>query len=135
VRGPPVGAPVPRRLGCGRPSTQVQEAGSAAVEGYTFSARIGSYMGWRHPGTIEPQGRTPKQKKMVYHSSMSRTNVEIDDGLIRQARKLTGLTTKRKIVQEALESLVRAERRKGILRYYGSGIWKGDLRRLRRSRV
>ena len=72
---------------------------------------------------------------MVYHSSMSRTNVEIDDGLIRQARKLTGLTTKRKIVQEALESLVRAERRKGILRYYGSGIWKGDLRRLRRSRV
>jgi len=72
---------------------------------------------------------------MVYYCFMSRTNIEIDDKLIREARKLTGLKTKRKIVQEALETLVRAEQRKGILRYYGSGIWKGDLKVLRRSRV
>lgn len=72
---------------------------------------------------------------MVYTFVMSRTNIEIDDKLIREARKLTGFTTKRKIVHAALESLVRAERRKGILRYYGSGIWKGDLKVLRRSRV
>jgi Arc/MetJ family transcription regulator len=72
---------------------------------------------------------------MVYHRAMSRTNIEIDDKLIGEARKLTGLTTKRKIVDRALESLVRTERRKGILRYYGSGIWKGDLKVLRRSRV
>ena len=72
---------------------------------------------------------------MVYDARMSRTNIEIDDKLIRQARRLTGLKTKRNIVHKALESLVRAERRKGILRYYGSGIWKGDLSALRRSRV
>lgn len=71
----------------------------------------------------------------MYDCPMSRTNIEIDDRLIREARKLTGLTTKRKIVDRALEFLVRTERRKGILRYYGSGIWKGDLKALRRSRV
>ena len=65
---------------------------------------------------------------------MSRTNIEIDDGLIRKARKLTRLKTKRQIVDKALDLLVRSESRKGILRYYGSGIWKGDLKAARRNR-
>ncbi len=66
---------------------------------------------------------------------MSRTNIEIDDDLIRKARKLTDLKTKREIVDHALELLVRTESRKGILRYYGSGVWKGDLKASRRNRV
>ena len=66
---------------------------------------------------------------------MSRTNIELDEGLIRKVRKLTGLKTKRQIVDKALELLVRSESRKGILRYYGSGVWKGDLRASRRNRV
>ncbi len=65
---------------------------------------------------------------------VSRTNIDIDDGLIRKARKLTGLKTKRQIVNRALQSLVRSESRKGILRYYGSGIWNGDLKAARRNR-
>ena len=72
---------------------------------------------------------------MVYSISMSRTNIDIDEGLIRKARKLTRLKTKRQIVDKALELLVRSESRKGILRFYGSGIWKGDLKALRRNRV
>lgn len=66
---------------------------------------------------------------------MSRTNIEIDDGLIRKVRKLTDLKTKREIVDRALELLVRTESRKGILRYYGSGVWSGDLKASRRNRV
>jgi Arc/MetJ family transcription regulator len=66
---------------------------------------------------------------------MSRTNIEIDDSLMRRARKLTGLKTKRQIVDKALELLVRSEARKGILRFYGSGIWRGDLKESRRNRV
>ncbi len=65
---------------------------------------------------------------------MGRTNIEIDDELIRKARKLTHLKTKRQIVDRALELLVRSEARKGILRYYGSGIWNGDLKSSRRNR-
>ena len=66
---------------------------------------------------------------------MSRTNIEIDDSLIRKARKLTRLKTKRQIVDRALDLLVRSETRKGILRYYGTGVWKGDLNASRRNRV
>jgi len=72
---------------------------------------------------------------MVYSDKMSRTNIEIDEGLIRKARKLTRLKTKRQIVDKALQVLIRSESRKGILRYYGSGIWDGDLKASRRNRV
>jgi Arc/MetJ family transcription regulator len=65
---------------------------------------------------------------------MARTNIVLDDDLVRKARKLTRLKTKREIVDTALELLVRSESRKGILRYYGSGIWSGDHRRMRRNR-
>ena len=66
---------------------------------------------------------------------MSRTNIELDDRLVRKARQLTRLKTKRAIVGKALELLVRSETRKGILGYFGSGIWKGDLKRMRKNRA
>jgi Arc/MetJ family transcription regulator len=66
---------------------------------------------------------------------MSRTNIEINDQLVREAQKLTRLKTKRAIVDRALELLVRTEKRKGLLRYYGRGVWKGDLRAMRRNRA
>ena len=78
---------------------------------------------------------TPIVRKKVYSIFMGRTNIELDDELVRKARKLTRLKTKRAIVDKALELLVRSESRKGILRYYGSGIWKGDLKRVRRNRA
>lgn len=65
---------------------------------------------------------------------MGRTNIVLDDRLMYKARKLTRLKTKREIVSKALELLVRSESRKGILRYYGSGVWKGDHKRMRRNR-
>ena len=72
---------------------------------------------------------------MVYNFGMGRTNIHIDEDLIRKARKLTRLKTKRQIVDRALDLLVRSESRKGILRYYGSGVWEGDLKESRRNRV
>jgi Arc/MetJ family transcription regulator len=72
---------------------------------------------------------------MVYSFFMSRTNIELDDELVQKARKLTRLKTKKEIVGKALELLVRSENRKNILHYYASGIWKGDLKKMRRNRV
>jgi Arc/MetJ family transcription regulator len=74
-----------------------------------------------------------KYAKMVYPHSM-RTNIDVNESLIRKAKRLTRLKTKRQIVDRALELLVRSESRKGILRYYGSGIWKGNLKAMRRNR-
>jgi Arc/MetJ family transcription regulator len=70
----------------------------------------------------------------VYDLIMARTNIVLDDNLLREARRLTRLKTKREIVHKALELLVRAEGRKAMLEFYGSGIWKGDLKRMRRNR-
>jgi Arc/MetJ family transcription regulator len=65
---------------------------------------------------------------------MARTNININEKLIRKARKLTHLKTKREIVDRALELLVRSEDRKSILRYHGSGVWKGEYKAARRNR-
>jgi Arc/MetJ family transcription regulator len=72
---------------------------------------------------------------LVYDTEMGRTNIELNEDLVRQARKLTRLKTKRAIVDKALELLVRSENRKGILAYYGSGIWKADGKRMRGNRA
>ena len=56
---------------------------------------------------------------MVHPLSMGRTNIEIDENLIRKARKLTRLKTKREIIDVALRLLVRSESGKGVLRHFG----------------
>jgi Arc/MetJ family transcription regulator len=66
---------------------------------------------------------------------MARTNININETLIRKAQKLTRLKTKREIVDRALQLLVRSENRKGILHYHGRGIWKENYKLSRRNRV
>ena len=78
---------------------------------------------------------TPIPLKLVYDELMARTNININETLIRRAKKLTRLKTKREIVDRALELLVRSEDRKSILHYHGSGIWKGNYKLARRNRV
>ena len=73
--------------------------------------------------------------QMTYSFAMSRTQIDIDDGLLRKAYELTGLTSKRELVHRALELLVRFETRKGMIRYYGSGIWNCELKGIRKNRV
>jgi Arc/MetJ family transcription regulator len=84
--------------------------------------------------SVPARNHAQKYLRMVYNDSM-RTNIDINESLVRKARRLTRLKTKRQIVDKALELLVRSESRKGILRYYGSGIWKGDSKAMRRNRV
>ena len=89
---------------------------------------------WTERAEWKSGADTPIVNILVYVRTV-RTNIEIDEDLIRKARKLTRLKTKRQVVDRALELLVRSESRKGILRYYGTGIWKGDLKASRRNRI
>ncbi|MCB8836613.1 type II toxin-antitoxin system VapB family antitoxin [Aurantimonas sp. VKM B-3413] len=64
-----------------------------------------------------------------------RTNIEIDDELMSLAKRVSGLKTKREIVQKALEEYVAwraAEER--LLALEGAVNWEGDLDALRRDR-
>ena len=66
---------------------------------------------------------------------MSRTVVNLNDPLVREAQKLTGLSKKVDIVNYAIEELVKRMRRKGLLTLMGSGCWKGNLEDMRRART
>ncbi|MCO5082858.1 MAG: type II toxin-antitoxin system VapB family antitoxin [Rhizobiaceae bacterium] len=60
-----------------------------------------------------------------------RTNIELDDELIAEAMKATGLKTKKATVEEALRQLVQNSlRRQAIHDMIGLG-WEGDLDEMR----
>ena len=64
-----------------------------------------------------------------------RTNIDLDDKLIKEAMKISDYRTKKEVVNAALRELVKRLKRKGILKFMGSGCWEGDLREMRGSRV
>ena len=66
---------------------------------------------------------------------MSRTNIDLDDHLIKEAMKISDYRTKKEVVNAALRELVKRLKRKGVLKFMGSGCWEGDLGEMRGSRI
>jgi len=63
-----------------------------------------------------------------------RTNIEIDDTLMRKAMGATGLKTKRGVVEEGLRVLVRLKQQEKIRELRGKVRWDGDLNEMRLGR-
>lgn len=63
---------------------------------------------------------------------MARTNVVVDDDLVKKVKDLYGLKTTREAIHFALLSLVSPHDRKAILELRGMG-WEGDLDQMRES--
>ena len=64
-----------------------------------------------------------------------RTNIDIDDGLMRQAMRSTGAPTKRAAVEAALRLLVETCAQTTFRKLRGKVRWQGDLDRSRRGRI
>lgn len=62
-----------------------------------------------------------------------RTNIVIDEALIREAMKLSGLKTKRAVVDAALRDHIRLQRQRDIMKLRGKITWEGDLDTMRRD--
>ena len=60
-----------------------------------------------------------------------RTNIVIDDKLMKEALKATGLKTKREAVELGLRTLVRLRQQSQIRRFRGKLSWQGDLDAMR----
>jgi len=60
-----------------------------------------------------------------------RTNIEIDDKLMRDTLRATGLKTKREVVELALKELLRLHRQSDFRKLRGKVDWKGDLEEMR----
>ena len=66
---------------------------------------------------------------------MSRTNIDLDDKLIKEAMKISDYRTKKEVVNFALRELVKRLKRKNILKFMGTGCWEGNLEGMRGSRI
>jgi Arc/MetJ family transcription regulator len=64
-----------------------------------------------------------------------RTNIDIDDQLIRQAMRHTRSRTKKAAVEAGLRLLVETHAQTAIRRLKGKIHWEGDLDQSRRGRV
>ena len=60
-----------------------------------------------------------------------RTNVEIDDELMRATLQETGLRTKREAVELGLRTLLRLGRQERVRNFRGRLHWEGDLNAMR----
>lgn len=60
-----------------------------------------------------------------------RTNIEIDDHLMRQAMKASGMRTKRATVEAGLRALAQIRGQASIRRLRGKIQWEGDLEKSR----
>lgn len=62
-----------------------------------------------------------------------RTNIEIEDDLMDEALRRSGLPTKRAAVEEGLRLLIQTKRQSGIRRLRGKVHWDDDLNAMRRG--
>lgn len=60
-----------------------------------------------------------------------RTNIVIDDDLMAQALKVTGLETKKDVVEQGLKLLVKRSKQQSIRSLRGKIKWEGNLDEMR----
>ena len=65
---------------------------------------------------------------------LMRTNIVIDDELMAAALQLTGIRTKREVVETALKIMINLKKQERIRKYRGKLVWQGDLEEMRLAR-
>jgi Arc/MetJ family transcription regulator len=63
-----------------------------------------------------------------------RTNIVIDDALMAEALRVSGLKTKREAVELGLKALIQLKRQERIKAFRGKLAWEGDLAAMREAR-
>ncbi len=63
-----------------------------------------------------------------------RTNIEIDDALMTEALELTGLPSKKAVVDAALKRLVESHKQRQAIKNMRGLGWEGDLDEIRSNR-
>jgi len=60
-----------------------------------------------------------------------RTNVVLDDNLVRSALRLSGFKTKKKAIEEGLRLVIQLNRQKKVKSFRGKLKWAGNLNKMR----
>lgn len=64
-----------------------------------------------------------------------RTNIILDDELVERAQQLSGIKTKREVVDQALRTFIRIQEQTRIRALRGKLRWEGDLDAQREDRL
>lgn len=68
---------------------------------------------------------------LIHIGEIMRTNIVIDDKLMEAALQISGLTTKKDVVEEALKLLVKVRKQGNLKKLKGKLKWEGDLEKMR----
>jgi len=60
-----------------------------------------------------------------------RTNIVIDDDLMKQAMAITKIKTKKSVVETGLKLLVQIKKQEQLKSLRGKLLWEGDLEKMR----
>jgi Arc/MetJ family transcription regulator len=63
-----------------------------------------------------------------------RTNIDIDDKLLKEAKSLSGIKTKKAVVDAALRMFVRVQHQQEARKLPGKVRWEGNLDEMREGR-
>ena len=62
---------------------------------------------------------------------MKRTNLVLNEELLEEATRVLGAKTYSAAVNTALDEVIRLRKIQSLPRFFGSGIWEGDLAEMR----
>jgi Arc/MetJ family transcription regulator len=68
------------------------------------------------------------------HEVLVRTNIVIDDKLMNDVLKLTGVKTKREAVELGLKTLIKLKKQENLRRFRGKLHWEGNLDEMRQDK-
>ncbi len=65
---------------------------------------------------------------------MKRTNLVLDEDLLKTATHMLGAKTYSAAVNQALGETIRLLKARGITQFLGTGVWEGDLAEMREDK-
>jgi Arc/MetJ family transcription regulator len=63
-----------------------------------------------------------------------KTNIDLDEQLMNEAMAISGISTKKSVIDMLLAEYVKKNNQKQILKYQGANIWDGNLDDMRAER-
>ena len=66
---------------------------------------------------------------------MKQTRLLVDTELLAEARRVLGTRTDSATVNLALQEVIRVRRVQTLAKFFGKGLWRGSLSRMRDARV
>jgi Arc/MetJ family transcription regulator len=66
---------------------------------------------------------------------MKRTNLVLDEEILREATRVLGAKTYSAAVNQAMQEVIRIRKIRSLPEFFGKGLWQGDLTQMREDKT